>query len=555
MSVLFQPWPGPQTTFAQWDGYYGLYAGAAGPGKTELLRWDPWDQIESETARVSRGEIQFSVGRSILFRRTMPELRELIDRCHRDFGSIDPGATWNQNDKTWTMSCGYKYMFGQMEEPGDWIKYYGFEFSWIGFDELTTFTEEQFDQLDTRLRCKDPVLHRQRRIRAGTNPVGIGLEWVRRRFVEIAPPGTPVVVRVPVLLTLQDGTKKQVIEERSQLFIPAKLSDNPSIDQASYTANLMVKSSATRRQLLDGDWYVSAGSCFGELWDQELHVCKPFKIPPGWTKFRSGDYGYSWPGLSSIQWWAVDTDGNFVCYRSLTIGSLNAAELAIKIREIEMDAGEWDVRSDCSKLSGPLDSSCWNKTGHVGLSIAQTMIQMGVIWTEAPRSETTRQQAADQIRQRLTRRSGPHGDVPGIRWFDTCWNWARRPGGTKVRVGPIVTIPILAADDTKPDVWDTKGNDHDTDSCGYACMFRPLVPTSDTITQDEQDDLARARRKAKAQQSTGKSGYWKGMRWKPRPNQNRQTRSSRTPKRRQTSSSRLRRSTSWWRATPRRRSI
>lgn len=518
MRVLFQPHPGPQTTFMRATQYYVLFAGAAGPGKTECLRWDPWGQILEDSERVAKGEIKFSVGRSILFRRTYPELRELIDRCDRDFRSIDPGANWNQNDKTWTMSCGYKYMFGAMEDENDWHKYYSFEFSWVGFDELTTFTEEQFDQIDTRVRSSDPVRHRKRCVRAATNPVGAGLEWVRRRFVEIAPAGTPVVVRIPVTITLPDGTKKQVVEERSQIYIPAKLSDNPSIDQASYAATLTNKSSATKRQLLDGDWFVSAGSCFGELWDQEIHVCKPFKIPSGWTRFRSGDYGYA--SLSSIQWWAVDTDGNFVCYRSLTVSNHNAAELGVRIRELEIDGGDWDLSANCSKLSGVLDSHCFAKLGHVGPTIAETMNRMGLRWSESFKSDTSIDQAADQMRQRLTRRT-PHPTlkdedgsklyiIPGIRWFDTCWNFVRKAGGKKVRTGPIITIPTVPADETRPDRWDTHADDHDTDSCGYACLYRPLIPANDNITAEEENDLARARRKAK-QGNVGKSGYWRAL--------------------------------------------
>lgn len=490
----------------QWDGRYALAGGAAFGGKSELMRWDPWKQISVESDRVRRGEITKSTGRAIFFRRTMPELREVMDRCRADFRLIDPGAEWHEQTKTWTMSCGYRYMFGQMEEEKDWTKYQGFQFTWVGFDELTSFTEEQYDKLDVWLRSKDPVLKEMLSMRATTNPIGPGLEWVRARFVEIAPPGTPVVVRVPVTV-IEDGQKVKKTVERRQIFIPLRVSDNKSVDEVEFAATLTTKSSATRRALLEGDWYVTQGSCFGELWENDVHVCKPFKIPNGWTRFRSGDYGYSWPGLSSIQWWAVDTDGNFVCYRSLTIGNLNAAELGIKLREIEIDNGEWDVRSDCSKLTGPLDSSCFNEGGHTGLSIGHTMNKMGLRWTEAPRSEKVRGQAADQIRQRLTRRTGPNADIPGIRWFNTCWNYIPRPKG-KIRGGPIITIPAVPADETKPDVWDTKANDHDTDACAYACMYRPLVPNSDTVTQDDQDELARARRKAKATQTTGKSGYW-----------------------------------------------
>ena len=51
--------------------------------------------------------------------------------------------------KTFTFACGYKYMFGQMEEPGDWTKYYGTEFTEIIFDA--------FYQL-VQIRCCEDML-------------------------------------------------------------------------------------------------------------------------------------------------------------------------------------------------------------------------------------------------------------------------------------------------------------------------------------------------------------------------------------------------------------
>ena len=514
--LLFKPHAGPQTRFMAYTGRYALMGGAAMGGKSECLRWDPWRQILNETKRVNRGEIARSTGRSIFFRRTMPELREVMDRCQRDFKLIDPGANWHEQTKTWTMSCGYKYMFGQMEEASDWVKYYGFEFSWIGFDELTTFTEEQFDQLDTRLRSTDPVLKDMLYLRAATNPVGTGLEWVRRRFVEIAEPGKPVKVKVKVKVR-EDGIEKQKTVIREQIFIPARVSDNPSADQAEYAATLTTKAKATREALLEGNWYASSESCFSDFWDSSVHICKPFKIPRGWTKYRCGDFGTAWPGLSSIQWVAVDQDGNAVVYRSMTVSGHNAEMLAHRIREVEMDNDEWDISRGCSTLRGPLDSACWNDTGAMGPSIAETMWRIGVVWDKCDKGPKSRRMAADQFRIRLAKRSNhptvkdengkPAKIVPGIRWFDNCWSYVRNPRGQRVRVGPIVTIPVLPADENDPDVPDTDSNDHDYDAISYFCLARPLAAQDQNIPRDELAEFARMRRKAGEAKERRVSGY------------------------------------------------
>lgn len=486
----------------QWTGRYALIGGAAGGGKSQLLLFDPFRQIKIETERRNSGEIRESTGRALFFRRTMPELREVMDRARRVFKTIDPAAEWHEATKTWTFGCGYKYMFGQMEEAGDWLKYYGFELSWLGFDELTTFTEEQFDQMDTRVRSADPVLKDMLYVRAGTNPVGPGLEWVRRRFVEIAPPGTPVEVHVKVKTTINGVEKMQTVKRR-QIFIPAKVSDNPSIDQAEYAATLSTKSEAVKRALLHGDWYVTEGAFLTGIWDPSVHICEPFKIPNGWYKFRCGDYGHSWPGKSSIQWVAVDTDQNYVVYRSLTVTGHDSEMLGYRIRELELENDEWDLARNCSKLTGPLDSSCWAVTGHRGPTIAEIMMNIGIHWQK---SEKDRHSMCDQLRIRLRRRTGhptvkdEYGRaamiVPGIRWFSKCWSYVRDPRGRKVKTGPTVTLPILPADENDPDVFDTKADDHDADAIGYGCLYRPLRPDSDTLPQkywdDDDDDVRKA---------------------------------------------------------------
>lgn len=514
--IAFRPHPGAQQRFMSFDGRYALYGGAAFGGKTEVLRFDPFRQILIETSRQELPEDHphflprgASTGRSIFFRRTMPELREVMDRCFADFEAIAPGVDWSAVDKTWTFPCGYKYMFGQMEEEGDWRKYQGFQFSEVIFDELTTFTEEQFDWIDSWLRSKDPVLKNMLYMRAGTNPVGIGVGWVKRRFVDIAPPNTPVIrrIKVKVYNDNHEVVGEEVVE-RKQIFVPAKVQDNKSADPVQYSATLSSHSVAIRKQLLEGSWDHIHGAFFSEELDPDVHFCKPFKIPSNWYKFRSGDYGYS--AHSSIQWWAVDADGNLVCYRSMTVRKHTAEMLAYRIKEVEMAADEWDVERGMSKLTGPLDSSCWATTGTIGPSIAETMQQIGVGWFKCTKD---RHAAADQMRQRLMKRSAhptllgkdkkPLMCVPGIRWFNTCWT----ADGKNGRTGPVVTLPRLPADKNDPDVPDTDADDHDYDSASYACMSRPLKAESADAPLDDIDELERLRAKRSNNARGGRMGY------------------------------------------------
>lgn len=84
------------------------------------------------------------------------------------------------------------------------------------------------------------------RVRAGSNPGGPGHEWVKSRFGLYRPagdgPDTPLMCHRP-----DDWPAHR-------LFIPARLSDNPYLDQDSYAENLAELDHHTRAQLLDGDW-------------------------------------------------------------------------------------------------------------------------------------------------------------------------------------------------------------------------------------------------------------------------------------------------------------
>jgi hypothetical protein len=60
------------------------------------------------------------------------------------------------------------------------------------------------------------------------------------------------------------------------------------------------------RAWLYGDWNITFGGAFDDLWVPDRHVLIPFTIPPGWTYRRSFDWGSSRP--SALLMWAI-SDG------------------------------------------------------------------------------------------------------------------------------------------------------------------------------------------------------------------------------------------------------
>lgn len=516
VEVIWAPFLGKQERFMATTERYVLFGGSAGPGKSDcaIRKWIP--QWSREHQRWAAHEIESSTGHCIIFRRQAPELLQLIGRFKRFYKRIDPGAEWFGGEGKsghCKFSCGYIVQFAGIENDSDWEKYYGPEYTMMIFDEATQFTVDQIEQLDARIRSTDPVLSQSLQLILCTNPVGhetklhLRYEYVEARGLHL-PPETTFVIRTK----LKDGR----IVDATRIYIPASLYDNPALLQdGQYEANLRRKGDAMRRALLDGDWYVDAGSWVGEDWDPTIHICEPFEIPAGWTKFKSADYGFA--SNSSVQWWAVDFDGNMVCYRSLTIKGKTAQELGAIIRELESEtlyavnsAGEtvkvtgpeWDKEADCSTVWGPMDQSLWNRQGETGPSRGETLENMGCGFFKADRS---RESAAEQVRNRLRRRTpDANGElvIPGIRWFSSCTT-RQRVGNKVIRTGPIMTIPAIAIDPANPDLWDTKGNDHDLDAAGYGALYRMQVPERET----EIDELTLWRQRHEPQEEASVSGF------------------------------------------------
>lgn len=236
------------------SAYELLYGGAAGGGKTAFLTVAPLRWCHLATFR------------ALILRRSFPELeRTLIAASREMYPRL--GARYHEQRHEWSFPSGARVSFGYCERDADVLRYQGAEYSFLGFDELTHFTEAAYRYLSSRARSADglPI-----RIRATTNPGGPGHEWVRSRWsawIGKLPTAAPGEVRH------FDPKGVEVPPDRglSRTFIPARLSDNPYLG-AQYRAQLDALDPVTRAQLLDGDWdaCVGEGKLFHRDWWQFL---------------------------------------------------------------------------------------------------------------------------------------------------------------------------------------------------------------------------------------------------------------------------------------------
>lgn len=464
-----------------------LGGGAAGGGKTAILLMDPFQQIIVEHQRCQNPEHPYplkwgqSTGWALHLRRTLTELEQTMVRAERMFPAVDPGATFDRQKTTWTFSSGYRFQFGHCQNSGDWLKYYGLELTHIAFDELVTFLEEQYENICSRLRSSDPVLRNMLKIRAMSNPVVQRVEsdnytvnpvWVRERFVDFNPQGEEVQL---FKQTLPDGT----VVQKTRLFLPARLKDNP--DPAfvqQYTAHLMFQKAHIRSALLDGNWYYTVGSFFGEEWNNQIHVRKPHAIPPEWPQFRMMDWGYKVPGV--ILWAALDPDDNMIVHREFKFQGMTVKEVSKRIKDIETHMKLWTGKR--SKLNGPADTQLWEKRGEEGLSKAEEFMQAGILWV--PADKRSRSRNAERIAERL--KDHQNGTcTPGLVFFDTCPEI-------------IKTLPAIQTDPGDASTPADGGNDHAFDALAYGVAYASRGRTgmaavsrsreADLDDEDEEED-------------------------------------------------------------------
>jgi hypothetical protein len=423
-NVIFSPNEGPQTDFLAASETDVLYGGAAGGGKSYAMLVDPL-RFAHRAAH-----------RALILRRSMPELRELIDKSRELYPKAFPGCKYKEVEKLWNFPSGAKVEFGFLERDADVYRYQGQAYSWIGFDEITHLpTEFSWNYLASRLRTTDSEITPYMRCTA--NPGGIGAHWVKKRYVTPYAPNES--------FRGDDGLTRK--------FIPARLSDNPYLSyDGRYEQMLNALPPTQRKQLLEGDWDVAEGAAFTEF-DRNLHIIEPFELPMYWERIKGIDYGYA--SESACVWGAIDdSDGTLIIYRELYRKGMLATELATTLMQMEA--------YDPFSVPGVLDTACWARTGMTGPTVGETLVKAG---HKLRRADKNRVAGKVQIHEYLKLR--PSGR-PRIQIFNTCPNLIRE----------LQSIPL---DKNNPEDVDTHASDHAYDALRYLIMSRPRI--NDPINQ------------------------------------------------------------------------
>ena len=265
MSRIVKPQKGPQEQFLSTIADIAVYGGAAGGGKTFALLMEVLRYINTRDYR------------AVIFRRNYTQISVsggLWDESVSIYSGIKGAVSAKSPKYHWTFSRKATLYFdylGRDEDVQDWQ---GSQITFIGFDELTHFTERQFFYMLSRNRSTCGV---KPYVRATCNPDADS--WVAKLIEWWIDPetGYPIKERSGKLrymarqneTIIWGKTKDELIEQgidpieiKSITFIASTLQDNQVLMQLdpSYLANLKALPLVERERLLYGNWKIKSAA-------------------------------------------------------------------------------------------------------------------------------------------------------------------------------------------------------------------------------------------------------------------------------------------------------
>lgn len=230
-----------------------LYGGAAGGGKTHWL-----------LCHMGRQMLEYPGNRGVIFRRVFPSLnRTIIPRARQLYKGW---ATENKTEHIFYFHNGSILELGTLQYESSVENYQGAEYGVIAFEEITEFTEAQFDYFKSRLR--PPVEGPKPHLIATTNPGGVGHKWVKKEWVK--PPADDVLEGDASPMTVWRAAPKGLETPMTRCFVPATLQDNQILMERdpSYINKLRAITNAKKRKAyMSGDWD-AIEEVEGALWTQ-----------------------------------------------------------------------------------------------------------------------------------------------------------------------------------------------------------------------------------------------------------------------------------------------
>jgi predicted phage terminase large subunit-like protein len=317
--IELRPQAGPQEMFLSTSADIAIYGGAAGGGKSFGLLLEGARHTENK---------DFG---GVIFRRTSPMITNeggLWDESNKMYPLLD--AKPKDTDHSWTFPSGSVVSFSHLQHEKNVLDWQGSQICFLGFDELTHFTEKQFFYMLSRNRSTCGV---KSYVRATTNPdadswVAEFIAWWidQNEFLPTSGQrnpryGLPIpersgkirwFIRINDKLKWADAAdeleddfliiKNAMPEElretakrenfiKSATFIASNVYDNKKLLEADpqYLANLLSLPLVERERLLGGNWKIkaSAGKVFNRDWFEIVEALPKIDIVCAYWDFAA----------------------------------------------------------------------------------------------------------------------------------------------------------------------------------------------------------------------------------------------------------------------------
>jgi hypothetical protein len=501
--LVWAPLEGSQELAVSCPCNHILYEGTRGPGKTDA-------QLMFFRRFVGLGYGEF--WRGVIFDREYKNLDDLISKSKRWFRQFGDGAKFisSASHLKWVWPTGEELWFRVMKKEQDYWNYHGQEFPMIGWNELTKYpTDELYDMAmslnrssfvphinlvdgpnGTKIELPEIPLV----VLSTTNPYGVGHNWVKQKFIDVAKPGEVVYITKDVF---NPRTQQRENITKTQVRIFGSYKENKFLSPEYILELESIKDPNKKRAWLWGDWDITSGGMFDDVWSTEHNIVDDFQIPHSWKIFRSFDWGSSAP--FSVGWWAQSDGSDIVLpggvYKSTVRGDLFriaewygwngspnkgllmlATQVSKGIVEREMKMGI----SDRVK-PGPADNSIHDTQN--GMCIAVDMarkvningkMHKGVLWSRSDKSPGSRKNGWEMMRNAIynaqPEAEGLPRENPGLFVFRSCQD------------GFIRTVPSLPRSTKDLDDVDTESEDHAGDEVRYVILSNRSLFGSDKTT-------------------------------------------------------------------------
>ena len=411
-----------------------MFHGTRGSSKTETIV----REVYFETLKGFGNE-----WKALIIRRNNKDLVDIFKKFKKFLMAIKCNCEYINSTGNYEIrfKTGEVVLFRQMQNIKDYDKIHGHEYQYVVLEEATLWVDvdEIISSILTTMRTNYNLMNEEEiedglkkrmimKLRISTNPFGTGKEKLKRMFIDRAPSGVAFIQNKITHMHF----KSSFIDNR---FLPNNYANTMS----------GILNKQKRAAWKYGDWSAKAQGAFGDRFDAEVFVKRPFKIPRNWYVDRAMDWGTAAP-YSMLYFAECDGTevnilkrGEYVKFKPpkgsiIVIGEFSGADYK-KGRNVGLNhtvaqackmftAKENEIKASILEKGhrigdGFMDYAIKARTGHE-LTIEDLFKQQGFYFNDCSKGAGSRGLGVQRMQELMKNTLDNSSTEPHIYFFDTC---------------------------------------------------------------------------------------------------------------------------------------